>query len=163
LFMRLAYVTLTMVTLWATQAASDVQGRPRVVDGDTLDFGTSGAHSYVRLEGIDAPESKQECGTADGKLWACGKGATAALKRATDGKAVVCVGNDIDRYGRLIAFCFAAGVDVGQFMVAGGWAEAYVKYTKVYAKAEKIARKAGLGIWQGPHISPAAWRAGVRP
>jgi len=37
-------------------------GIPKIVDGDTIWIGTT----KIRLHGIDAPESKQECQRADG-------------------------------------------------------------------------------------------------
>jgi hypothetical protein len=46
-----------------------IQGVPRVVDGDTLDF----SGTRVRLFGIDAPETKQSCTAAKGGDYLCGE------------------------------------------------------------------------------------------
>ncbi len=50
--------------LWLAVALADITGKPRVIDGDTLEI----AGERVRLHGIDAPESGQEpsalCGLA---------------------------------------------------------------------------------------------------
>jgi endonuclease YncB( thermonuclease family) len=48
--------------------AATISGIPKVVDGDTLEFGDQ----RVRLYGIDAPESKQQCTNRSGKEYACG-------------------------------------------------------------------------------------------
>ena len=56
--------------------AAEVSGPARVIDGDTLDIGTT----RVRLFGIDAPESAQRCKDAKLAEWACGRSATRALE-----------------------------------------------------------------------------------
>lgn len=48
--------------------AETLTGAPRVVDGDTLEFGSE----RVRLYGVDAPESKQSCKDRSGKDFPCG-------------------------------------------------------------------------------------------
>lgn len=48
--------------------AETLTGAPRVVDGDTLEFGSE----RVRLYGVDAPESKQSCKDRVGKDFPCG-------------------------------------------------------------------------------------------
>ena len=55
--------------------ADDLKGKPRVIDGDTIEI----AGERIRLHGIDAPEAKQTCADKDGKPWACGQEATFAL------------------------------------------------------------------------------------
>ena len=57
-------------------SAAEVSGPARVIDGDTLDIGTT----RVRLFGIDAPESAQRCKDAKLAEWACGRSATRALE-----------------------------------------------------------------------------------
>ena len=52
-----------------------VSGFARAVDGDTLEVG--GAR--VRLHGVDAPESAQECTDARGRAYACGRAAARRL------------------------------------------------------------------------------------
>jgi len=41
----------------ATPAFADITGKPRIIDGDTIEV----AGERIRLHGIDAPESKQTC------------------------------------------------------------------------------------------------------
>ena len=50
-------------------AQANVTGPATVIDGDTLVV----AGERVRLQGIDAPELRQEC-TAFGQQWACAAG-----------------------------------------------------------------------------------------
>ena len=98
-----------------TQAAT-VSGVPRVVDGDTLAFNGE----RVRIHGINAVESKQQC-EQDGQRWACGQAATQAMSRAVGGAPVQCSGKERDAYGRLVAVCWnARGEDLGQRMVEEG-------------------------------------------
>jgi endonuclease YncB( thermonuclease family) len=65
-------LVLTLVLIFPMSVAmADVTGKPRIIDGDTLDVGGK----PIRLHGIDAPEAKQTC-TAGGKTWHCGEEAT---------------------------------------------------------------------------------------
>ncbi len=82
-------------------ARSDVIGQARVIDGDTIQI----SGERVRLQGIDAPETRQSC-TLSGVGWPCGQNAARMLTSVTDGQVVTCKGNRRDRYGRLIAVCY---------------------------------------------------------
>lgn len=54
-----------------------------------------------------------------------------------------------DGYGRSIADCYAADVNLGETMVRTGHAWAFIRYSKVYVEQEQLARSEGIGIWQG--------------
>jgi endonuclease YncB( thermonuclease family) len=85
-----------------------------VIDGDTIDV-SGGAR--VRLIGIDTPEVGQ-CGY---------EGATAVLRQLVGGSAVTLVpgaSDDRDRYGRLLRYVEANGVDVNLMMLLSGRAVA---------------------------------------
>lgn len=128
----------------------------QVTDGDTLVV--DGAK--LRLIGIDAPEMAQTCGGADGGRWACGKEAKAVLQRlAGSDPKLVCSGDSRDRYGRQLVRCHGRFGDLGEVMVARGLAWAYRKYATDYVAAERRARQAGLGVWQGDHAAPQDFRA----
>ncbi len=106
--------------LLATPALADVSGPARVIDGDSLEI----AGERIRLHGIDAPENRQLC-HLDGKPWQCGKDAANALAGKINRRSVACEELDRDRYRRIVAKCTVAGEDIGEWMVANGWAVAY--------------------------------------
>jgi endonuclease YncB( thermonuclease family) len=87
-------------------ATADVSGRAVIVDGDTIEV----AGERVRLHGIDAPESRQLC-SVGGSDWRCGESAALALEHEAGDRTIVCKGNERDRYGRIIAVCFAGAKD----------------------------------------------------
>ncbi len=131
-----------------------VSDKVRVIDGDSLVVGGR----EVRLEGMDAPEYKQSCYTAKGLAYACGVRATTYLQRLVKGKKVRCEPVEIDRYHRVVAFCYAGGKNLNAEMVRAGQAVAYDRYDDSFVPAEKEARKAGRGIWQGKFMRPEFWR-----
>jgi len=138
-------------------STTDLSGRPRVVDGDTIEVG--GAR--VRLHGVDAPESRQSC-VAQGARWPCGRRASRALDGRLGGQTVVCEERDRDRYGRIVAVCRQGGRDINAWLVAEGWARAYRRYSREYVDEESTARAARKGIWRGEFVAPWDWRRGER-
>ena len=59
----------------------------------------------------------------------------------------------------MVAKCFTPdGSNVGQRLVAAGWALAYRRYSTDYVAAETAARQAGRGIWRGRFVKPWDWR-----
>ena len=152
---------LPLLVLIASTAISgeSITGHPRIVDADTLAFGKE----RVRIEGIDAPETRQSCRDAAGRSYACGKTATAALRARVGTAPVTCRGDKRDRYGRLIGFCFFAdGMDLNEWVVRQGHALAYRKYSMRYVAAEDAAKAEGVGIWAGEFVPPWEWRRGAR-
>lgn len=88
-----------------SQPPPSITGKAVVVDGDTLRINGS----RIRLHGIDAPESDQQCEDATGESYPCGRRATAALRSAVSGERVNCERRTVDRYGRIVAVCYADG------------------------------------------------------
>ena len=129
-------------------------GPAEAVDGDSLTMtGTS-----IRLFGIDAPDGKQTC-ERNGITWSCGDEAHKRLSTLVEGKKVSCNQLDTDEYGRVVATCTAAGLDIGETMVASGMATAFRKYSNTYVEAEERAKQFNLGIWGSNFVEPADWRA----
>ena len=136
---------------WVSTLVQDARVE-RIVDGDTLDVLTPAAVvKRVRLLGVDTPER--------GECWA--REATAELERlAPVGTRVTLAGErgqgDVDRYGRLLAYVYSAGVDgpdsVNRGLVVAGAARAYryrraVRFDASFRVAEREARAAGVGRW----------------
>lgn len=121
-----------------------------VIDGDTL----SQSGERIRLLGIDAPESDQQC-ERNGASWACGREARDQLvKLLQAGGDVECRGVEQDRYQRLLATCRAGGVDVNSEMVRRGMAVSYGSYRTEEAQA----RAAHAGLWAGEFERPKDYR-----
>ena len=59
----------------ASFAEKIIEGKAKIIDGDTIHIGIN----KIRLHGIDAPETNQEC-TIDKETWDCGIKSTLALK-----------------------------------------------------------------------------------
>ncbi len=133
----------------------------KVVDGDTLAF--EGLGVTVRLDGIDAPERRQACETAEGEPYECGRAATRLLQEKIGGKPVRCAGDERDRYERLLATCFTPnGADLNGWLVEQGHALAYRRYSERYVPQEETAREGRRGVWAGRFIKPWDWRRGER-
>lgn len=153
-FAATAHLLTSLVTAAPTFASAEMIGVASVIDGDTISIhGQS-----IRLDGIDAPESSQLCGL-DGKPWKCGQAAANALADHIGRKTVICYEQSRDRYGRPIASCTVAGMNVSAWVVREGWALAFRKYSRAYVDDEAAAKAAKRGIWRGTFIPPWEWRA----
>ncbi len=136
-------------------AQSAFAGSVRVIDGDTLEWNGE----RVRLMGFDAPEMQQTC-ERGGVTWLCGKEARKALANWIGDRDVDCVGDERDRYERLLAHCSVDGQDIGEWMVSRGLAVAYYRFSYEYERAEHKAKSAKLGMWAGEFQKPWDWRRG---
>lgn len=124
------------------------------VDGDSLEDGAR----RIRLEGIDAPEYKQYCFTAEGEKYLCGQDSLKYLQNLMTGKAIACkCENEPDRYKRELCICYADNTELNRQMVAAGQAISYL--SDRYKTEEKAAQAQKLGIWQGKFMRPALYRA----
>lgn len=129
----------------------------RVIDGDSMRLSGAGD---VRIHGIDAPEYRQSCMTAEGNPWPCGRAARAQLEALVLAGGIDCIVEARDGFGRAIARCSAAETeDVGAAMVEAGLALSPAERgTAPYAAQEESARAARRGIWQGEFQTPTEWR-----
>ena len=136
-----------------------IKGKATVVDGDTITIN----NTKIRFSGIDAPESyfygmTQYCEKPNGKIWACGKKATAALKKLIGKNEVECSDEGNDKYGRTLSICYANGVDLQSEMVRSGMAVAYIRYSTRYENEMIEAMTNRAGIWSGDFLDPEDWR-----
>jgi micrococcal nuclease len=129
-----------------------------VVDGDTLTVRLDGGRSErVRLIGIDSPE-RGACLAAR---------ATGQARRLADDRPVVLRGDASqdkrDRYGRLLAYAWVGGRDLGYQQVAAGLARVYVyerpfQRLSAYRRAERIGRGRPQSVWRSctTRVAPPA-------
>ena len=141
-------ILLALVVCRPASAADLVEGTAFVIDGDTIEINDE----RIRLHGIDAPELAQRC-TEDGHLYPC-LDASQALRKQIGRMPVSCVHRDTDRYGRTVALCTVAGIDISRWMVQQGQAIAFRKYSLDYVADEDAARAAEVGIWAGEFQDP---------
>lgn len=132
-----------LVLILVGVAQADVGGAARVIDGDTLDL----AGTRVRLFGIDAPELSQHCEGPHGD-WPCGLWARDRLRHLVADQPVRCQGDSRDRYGRLLARCWAGPHELGAAMVGDGAALAFRRYSLAYVEEEARARVGARGLWR---------------
>lgn len=135
-------------------AQADFTGRVvRVIDGDTVSV-LSGNEMYrVRLNGIDAPESKQ----------AYGQRSKQSLIALAAQKNVLVISDKQDRYGRYLGTLMNGGLNINAQQVEKGMAWAYRFHGKAtdmkMLTIEKIARSSGVGLWADPNpVEPWKWR-----
>ncbi len=84
--LSIAVILSVFLAVSAYAQEPNIQGYPRVIDGDSLSFGKT----RIRLQGIDAPETRQTCSRPDGSLYRCGKFATAVLVTKIGTQKVIC-------------------------------------------------------------------------
>ncbi|MEI6159317.1 MAG: thermonuclease family protein [Roseococcus sp.] len=138
----------------ALRAEDRITGRVSVIDGDTIEI-----HGQrIRLEGIDAPESRQTCTDGSGKTWRCGKASAFALADKIGKATVSCHPHGRDRYKRVLAVCYLSDLDLNGWLVRNGWSVAYRKYSMDYVGDEELARLGHSNIWAGPFNMPWDWR-----
>ncbi|TQF29156.1 thermonuclease family protein [Bradyrhizobium sp. UNPA324] len=155
--MRIATLLLLASTVAALSA--DLIGQASILDGDTLEIhGTR-----IRLWGIDAPESSQLCRGQDSLQYRCGAKAANDLDAFIDGRPVDCMPITTDRYGRSVAACSVAGIDLGEWQVRNGLALDWPQYSKrKYGAAQRDAERAARGMWAGSYVEPWLYRACLR-
>lgn len=151
---RSAIVWLVILSLLTANAVAAVAGKVvGVHDGDSLTLLVGGKTEVkVRLEGIDAPELKQDFGTASKK----------ALSDMVYGKEIRLVETGKDRYKRTLANVYVGDAWVNLAMIERGMAWFFVKYSKneLLKRGEAEARKSKRGLWkEGNPTPPWIWRA----
>jgi endonuclease YncB( thermonuclease family) len=160
--MRSYLTTLLILVLFNSCPSANAQqplleGIATIIDGDTIKI----KKKRIRLHGIDAPESRQNC-KKNKIFYSCGQQATLALSKKIYKRAIQCEQRAIDRYRRVVAVCKLGSIDLNRWMVRQGWALAYRKYSLDYVYEETVAKNAKAGIWAGFFVEPSRWRRGER-
>ena len=153
-FSLILVLALAAITVAVPAASTEIAGLARVIDGDTLAINTH----RIRIHGIDAPETGQSCLDTRGRNYRCGELSTRTLRHTIANRPIRCVVQTRDRYGRSIARCTIAGIDIGAEQVRFGAALAYRRYSRDYVPQETAARAAGAGLWSGSFTPPWIWR-----
>lgn len=124
----------------------------KVVDGDTVRIALNNKTETIRLIGINTPETvdprrEVEC---------YGKEASNRTKELLTGKQVI-LESDIsqdtrDRYGRLLVYVWADGININKQLIADGFAYEYTyetpyKYQPEFKEAQRLAQNAKKGLW----------------
>ncbi|MBT5049672.1 MAG: thermonuclease family protein [Rhodospirillaceae bacterium] len=135
-------------------AQKTISGKPEIISGDTLSIGGT----TVRLAGIDAPETGQNCRVVSGRIFDCGRISATALMDLTVAATVSCrlTGERLDSLPS--AKCTAGGYDLSKGMVHTGWALAWPRSGTNYSAVEAAARKRKHGLWRGRFEMPWDWR-----
>ncbi len=158
-------IIILFLVLLSNSSAEEISGIPKVVDGDTVHI-----NNYkFRLEGIDAPEMRQQCKKESFKIssligfkfyknYSCGRVSKEKLITKINTSEVKCISLSKDKYKRYIATCFKGKTNLNQWMVRNGFAIAYRRYSKKYVPDEEFAKENKLGLWQGKFMEPEKWR-----
>jgi micrococcal nuclease len=128
--------------LSADDTADDtVEGKvTRIIDGDSILVTDAKSVEYeVQLEGIDAPELKQDFG----------KESTEGLTKLINGKSVRLTWKSKDNFERLLAQVYDGEKHINIEMIKTGMAWHFKRYNKdeTLAKAESAAKEAKKGLW----------------
>ncbi|MDR2427652.1 MAG: thermonuclease family protein [Endomicrobium sp.] len=93
----------------------------KITDGDTITVLSNNTQIKVRLNGIDAPESKQAYGQASRKN----------LADLCAGEIAEIEDKGKDRYKRTLGVVTCKGIEANRKQVQDGYAWAYRKYSKI--------------------------------
>ena len=134
----------------------------KVHDGDSIHITPAGRKRViVRLAAIDAPEIKQQHGVKSRDY----------LRSLLLHKPATALCNKLDKYQRQICVVKRDDLDINLEMLAAGQAWYYERFKeeqtranqRAYKKAETIARKRKLGLWQAEPMPPWTFRSRATP
>jgi endonuclease YncB( thermonuclease family) len=142
-----ALILIAVQTAASVAAAATFYGRVvSVADGDTVTILDAQREQHkIRLQEIDAPETRQSFGKASKQN----------LASLVFGRDVTVEWFKFDRYGRAVGKIMVAGVDANLEQVRAGLAWVYTDYEgelteadrSLYHAAERQARSARAGLW----------------
>lgn len=111
---------------------------------DALTFGPEKA-ARTRLVDLEGPQAESVCLDKDGRPWACGLAARAALYNAIRLRPIECEPVRLTA-GLQLSRCSSDKGDLGRQMVAQGFAR---PPNGIDTPELSAAREAGLGLWNG--------------
>lgn len=122
----------------------------RVVDGDTIEVELGGRDEYVRLIGVDTPETVKP----DTPVQCFGERASHFSKRLLKGRRVRLVFGvePRDVYGRLLAYVYLGRRFYNPILVRRGLARSLTippndRFAQRFRRLERGAARAGRGLW----------------
>lgn len=135
-----------------------LQGSARATSGDTLRL----SGQILRLSGIEAPETDQQCGgQGKEKRWRCGAAAQTALQEILRDKPVTCDLQGTNDKGQKLATCKAGKIDIAADLAGRGHVFAQAGLFSSYGRQEQDARNAKLGVWRGSAERPQEYRSRI--
>lgn len=147
-------VSLSILCSCSRETPKTVSGKVvKIADGDTITIlDEQNVQHKIRLQGIDAPEHRQDFGEVSREN----------LASLVFGKYVKIDYEKVDRYGRLVGTIWLDGNDECLEQVKAGLAWHYKEYQKeqtpadrqLYANAELEARTERRGLWKDPAPTP---------
>ena len=147
------YIILLLLLISNNLLSLELKGKIiHVSDGDTVHLLTDKKEKIkIRLNDIDAPESKQ----------AFGNKSKENLKKYIYQKDVIVEYKKKDQYKRVLGTIYYQNRDINLQQVKDGYAWVYKKYSKnpTYFKAEQEARSKKIGLWSDRNpIEPWVFR-----
>ncbi len=147
------YIILLLLLISNNLLSLELKGKIiHVSDGDTVHLLTDKKEKIkIRLNDIDAPESKQ----------AFGNKSKENLKKYIYQKDVIVEYKKKDQYKRVLGTIYYQNKDINLQQVKDGYAWVYKKYSKnpIYFKAEQEARSNKIGLWNDKNpIEPWVFR-----
>lgn len=138
----------------ATNAAYPEGWKPKLLYRPTANAaGRIEAQGYqIAIDGIVPVEPTESCGEGS-DAWPCGTAARTQFRHLLRGRALTCTVPDTAPTEAIETACSVGGEDVGQWLVAQGWARAVEG--SALAEAGDQARNAGRGIYGAKPVLPA--------
>ena len=113
---------------------------------------------YVKLFGVDSPDSDQICSNMYGTAYNCGAESLSWIINEIDDDPIKCYLLKLDHNGKDTGICLWKDKDVGTMVVSAGWGVAKTDETDIYKPYEAKAQSDSLGLWQGSFYLPEDWR-----
>ena len=119
----ISFILLLSICLYDSSYSKEINGVPRIVDGDTVHIDTY----KIRLEGIDAPEIKQKCKKpflsisafldfSINKSYSCGIVSKNELIKKINKSIIICISLSKDRYNRYLATCYKDKINLNKWL-----------------------------------------------